>query len=195
MDAAVTTGLFALGGVIVGGVVNGTITYAIERSREGWAARRSARMFGPALHRLHLAAGHSLDHPTTWAELAEVVEINLDAWPEHADVFAGSLDWDQWFEIYAAVRAWEQFTWNLPPNPDQTLIRPGTDDAKYIDGLIDITIKAAVQCAVVGIRGVRQERVRNFVRNLRYRVRPPTDDELIEEVLGKQDPLSSPEDS
>jgi hypothetical protein len=185
VDPSVTTGLFALGGVVVGGFVNGAVTYSMERRREGWAARRAARLFAPCLHRLAYAADSSLREGTSWAELADVVPANLEEWPAHADVFAGTLEWEQWFDIYAAVRVWEQFTWGQPSLPDRALIRPGTKGAAYVETLRQRALEGAVTCAVVANSGVRRRRVRNVMSRLRWRMRPPTEDVLIDEAVDK----------
>ena len=95
-------------GVVAGALLQGGWAWWMERRREGWAARKSGRLFGPMLFRCGTAASHTLSHATTWAELASVIEDNLEPWPEHAEVFAGTLAWSEWFDIYAAVRALQQ---------------------------------------------------------------------------------------
>jgi hypothetical protein len=182
MDQSVVTGLFTLGGVVVGGAVNGGVTYAMERSRAGWAARRSARLFAPALYRLAFAAAHAEEHTTTYADLARVAEANLTDWPEHSAVFAGTLEWEQWFGIYAAVRAWEGFTWNLPPDPERTEIRPSSKGAAYVSSLGERAVEGAVQCSSIALRGVRRRRLRGALTSVWRRLRPLDEDKLIEQA-------------
>lgn len=181
--------IFGLVGVVIGGLLQGGWTWVIERRREGWAARRAARLFAPALHRCHLAMDRALSHATTWGELTTVIEANVHDWPEHADVFAGTLVWEQWFDIYAAVRALQQLTWYAADFPENALIRPGTDDERYLRDLIDQAMEGALTLAHVGIAGVGRHRLRRRMRRLWYRLRRSDDDELIEEVLaGAPDP-------
>jgi hypothetical protein len=109
MDGATATGLFTLGGVIVGGVINGGVTYAIERRRDGWTAKKDARLFIPHLHRMWLAANDVLDRTRSWDALHEVLDENLPHWEQrYADVFAGTLTWDEWSTVYGAVRRYQQ---------------------------------------------------------------------------------------
>jgi hypothetical protein len=44
-------------------------------------------------------------------DLSVVVESNLEDWDGFTDVFAGTLEYDDWFTIYAAVRGLQQLNW------------------------------------------------------------------------------------
>jgi hypothetical protein len=179
MDAAVSTGLFTLGGVIVGGLVNGGVTYAVERRREGWVAQKDARLFMPRLSRLSFAMGAALDDQWSWDELCVVVEANLDDWEDqYAEVFAGTLPFDDWFTVYKAVRPLQQMTHTAPRNGT----RIGPKDAEYLRGLIDNTVAAMMTLTMVAVSGVRRRRVRSALRSLWYRFRRPDEDELLAEA-------------
>jgi hypothetical protein len=179
MDAAVATGLFTLGGVIVGGLVNGGVTYAMERRREGWVAQKDARLFMPRLMRLAFAMGDAMEHEWPWENLCVVVESNLQDWEDqYNEVFAGTLPFDDWFTVYAAVRPLEKMTHTAPRDGG----RIGRQDADYLHDLIEKTTAAAMTLTMVAVSGVRRRRVRSALRGLWYRLRPPDEDEMLAEA-------------
>jgi hypothetical protein len=55
------TGLFALGGVVVGGVLNNMLAHRLEKRRAGWEGKTKARLFAPTMMRLSMAIGAALD--------------------------------------------------------------------------------------------------------------------------------------
>jgi hypothetical protein len=176
--------IFGLLGVIVGGVLQSTGSWAMERRRESWAAKKSGRLFSPHLFRCALVIDHAIEHGSTWGELITVTEANLAPWPEHAEVFAGTIDFEQWGEIYAAVRALEQLTWAAPDDPSELITEEQGED---LARLIEPTFGAAMECNVIGLAGVGRFRVRRFFRGIWRRVRPIDEEAEIERILGELD--------
>ncbi|HEX2161416.1 MAG TPA: hypothetical protein VHF88_06305 [Thermoleophilaceae bacterium] len=170
MDSAVITGLFTLGGVVVGGVLNQALNHHLERRRAGWEAKKAARLFAPSLHRLHIAGEHGRTHAVTWDEMADLAKHELVGWETHADVFAGTIEWDDWFEIYSAVRVWQQIAEDPPRNEHGGLIRPGTPDAKRLAEITEKALDGALQCGSIGVNGIAKRRFRRTAAKLRDRL-------------------------
>jgi hypothetical protein len=179
----VTAAIFGLLGVIVGGLLQGGWTWTMERRRESWAARKAARLFAPALHRCLLAVTHAKSRGWTWGDLVTTVEANVQPWPDHAAVFAGTLEWDEWFEIYAAARALEQLTWNAPDDPDQ---RIGPGDHEYLEKVASAVTTGAVVCGAVGVSGTGVRGWRRYARRMRMWLRPPSERTMLVEVFGDE---------
>ena len=178
MDNAVATGLFALGGVCVGGFVQAAVAHRMERRREGWAARRSARLFMPSLVRVGMATSGAVEHGYTWEQLQLVAEANLERWDEHAEVFAGTLGFDQWGSVYAAVRALQQMTWEDSEDP-----RVRATDADYMKMLTERCLDAAVVLTIVADAGVHRRRISRGLRRLRNRVLSANQDARFGRIL------------
>jgi hypothetical protein len=179
----VTEAIFGLIGVIIGGFLQGGWSWAMERRRDSWAARKAARLFAPPLHRCAFAINHAMEHGNTWGDLVPVVLGNLERWPGDAEVFAGTLDWEDWFDIYASVRALEQLTWNAPDDPNIIIERHDP----YLDSVIEKTISGAVTCAAIGVSGTRWGGWRHWLRRMRRRLRPQSERDMLIEVLGDEE--------
>jgi hypothetical protein len=133
MAAAVATGLFTLGGVIVGPLVNGAATDALERRREGWAAQKDARLFMLVMRVSLFAMAEALEDEWQWDDPSVVVKTNL-------------ADWDDQFAMSSPRRCPSRLVHRLPSRahpPEMTHAAPrdgtriGQEDADYLRGLID----------------------------------------------------------
>lgn len=176
--------IFGLVGVALGAVLQGGWSWWMERRREGWAAKRSGRLFGPALFRCGAAASSAVADGATWDELGAVIDANLAPWPEHSEVFAGTLDWDAWFDIYVAVRALERYTWEVPSRAGKRFVR-ASPEGLYVWQLGAAATKGAMRCMSVGLYGVKRQRVRRALTGLRYRLRPPDQEKLLQKALDR----------
>jgi hypothetical protein len=115
MDPSVTTALFTLAGVIVGGVLNNIMSHLLEQRRAGWEGKSHARLFAPRMMRLALAFAQAIDDEWTWEDACMVVEANLDDfWTEFAPAFAGTFSDVEWMAVYTAVRPMERLTHTAP---------------------------------------------------------------------------------
>ena len=177
LSEPVVTGLFALGGVLIGSTFQGVLNAISERRRDGWAARKAARLFHPRLMRFVMAQAEARQHGWTWGDLIIVVETNLEDWDGFADVFAGTLEYEDWFKVYASVRGLQQLTWT-----DDRDAPIGDDDAEYLDGLIERAIEASAVLVMVAFQGVRKHRIRTAFNLVRYRFLPHDEDELLREA-------------
>jgi hypothetical protein len=175
--------IYGLLGVVVGALLQGGWSWWMERRREGWAAKKSGRLFGPALMRCALVFDDPYDPPITWGEIVAVVDSNLDQWPEHAEVFAGTLHHDEWMRIYVAVRELEHVTRRAREHtqPDEPVME---GYRRWLEGVAALVSDGAVACAIVGRSGVQRQRIRNAVRSVWYRVHPIDEDKLMREVYG-----------
>lgn len=99
-----TEGLFALLGVILGGVVTGGVTMVQEKRRSAAARRVAARILVEQL----LLAGHKLNsigRSGSWdfASEAERTRALSDAqWIQHRELFAQGLSAESWDRLSAA---------------------------------------------------------------------------------------------
>lgn len=189
-DTALVTGAFALGGVIVGGVLNNWLGYVLERRREGWAGKTKARMFMPRMIRLAMALGEALEDEWTWDEACLVIENNLDDfWPDFAEVFAGTFSNDEWETIYRTVRPLEQMT-NTAPR-DGTKFAKG--DEEYIAERIDALVEATMTLVMIGHHGPNRRRrlIRGVFWSAWEKLRPLDERKVLEEAGIEQDDIDA----
>ena len=96
---AITTGLFVLAGVVVGGVVTGLVTYGIERRRERASARVAVRVLEAELALAVASADWRLEQGA-WSPW------NFDrahlAWREYGPELARVLSTDEWYAVAVA---------------------------------------------------------------------------------------------
>jgi hypothetical protein len=92
-------------------------------------------------------------------------------------VLAGTLEYDDWFKVYAAVRGLQQLTWTVDRNA-----QIGGGDAEYLDGLMERAIEASMVLVMVSFRGARKHRIRTAFNRVRYRFFPLDEDELLREA-------------
>ncbi|MCW3047288.1 MAG: hypothetical protein JWO74_1572 [Solirubrobacterales bacterium] len=96
---------FTLGGVLVGGLLNGGVSYLLEGRRADANVRASARLTVASLHRTSLALDHAL--AVAWWGALPFEEIELDDWEVHRAVFAESPSFDAWMEVWHGFRTLE----------------------------------------------------------------------------------------
>jgi hypothetical protein len=53
------------------------------------------------------AIAHAREHGDRRGDLRNMLLSNVERWPIDSEVLAGTLQWDEWFDIYQAVRAIE----------------------------------------------------------------------------------------
>jgi hypothetical protein len=158
---AVTTGLFALGGVLIGGGLNIAGAYSLERRTRRRAARTAARLVLIEVSE----AGHLLlaaQHQQTWEPLAD---LKLTDWQEHRGLLAGAMEGDDWLKAWMAERILQEFAAKAPV-PFELGDEERAQEAALVVGrftnvLIDISVD-----------GVRWRRVRRR-RRLRARLPKP----------------------
>lgn len=92
MSDAATTGAFALGGVIIGGSVSGTVTYVLARRVERRTARAAARLVRADATQTSYALRAVLDD-RTWRPIKFVT---MEQWNRHRDTFADHLRNEDW---------------------------------------------------------------------------------------------------
>lgn len=99
--SALTTGVFTLGGVIVGGLLNSLVSLRLERRSDRRAARKALRLFGPQLTDAMWAIDRAIQ-AKEWGKLPEAVEGRLAQWDEYAPVFAEN-QWEEWRRFLETV--------------------------------------------------------------------------------------------
>jgi hypothetical protein len=116
-----TAAIFGLLGVIVGGVLNGVVTWRIERFRERQDAKAAARL-------AHVELGNARSGfdayafrpgPDTMAQLQEF--LTDDVWREHRPLLARVLDPPEWLAVSAAYQQVAFF--RLPATRDLSEIK------------------------------------------------------------------------
>ena len=99
-----TAAIFGLLGVIVGGVLNGVVTWRIERFRKRQEARAAARLANVELGdaRSGFDAYAFRPGPETMVRLVSLLAD--DAWRDHRGVLARVLDPPEWLAVSAAYQ-------------------------------------------------------------------------------------------
>src|SRR6266540_237945 len=98
-----TAAIFALLGVVVGGVLNGAVSYTLEARREGKAVRAAARL----LHADLSAARTSLALAAVnrdWGPL-RIAPGPLSSWERHHELLAARFPNEGWFDVVLAFQA------------------------------------------------------------------------------------------
>jgi hypothetical protein len=102
MSAATASGVFALAGVAIGGLLNYLVTTAIEERRGRKAMRTSARIVGEEigtnLSIIDAALGFG-----NWTPVGNA-PFYLNAWLHYRQALAEWLPQDQWSSLRAAMR-------------------------------------------------------------------------------------------
>jgi hypothetical protein len=123
-------------------------------------------------------SGEAIEHGWTWGELCAVAEDNLYHWEErYAEVFAGTLTWDEWFTVYGAVRRFQQMALTAPRQK-----RIAKTDEAYLDPLVEKAAAAVVTLIPLATRGGGRHRVRHGFVLLKDRLRPPDHEKLLTEL-------------
>lgn len=180
-----TAAIFGLVGVVTGALLQGTWAWVMERRRESWAAKRAARLFVPRLTNLSRLLDYVQRNDVMWGTIAAAIEANLDEWPKHSEVFAGTLSYEQWLNIEEAARAMSQVTWRAGEEGHETLVTD--EDRKELALLHDVISPGVVTCILVGVRGVSRQPVRSALRNIRENLRPRSDEDIVREAYGEEE--------
>jgi hypothetical protein len=101
-----TTALFGLLGVVVGGVLTGMVTYALERVRTKRAARAASRLLVEDLHSALMFA-NTVKGKGTWQVLSpDAVERTFvepaAVWLKHRELLASTLSGKEWVALSLA---------------------------------------------------------------------------------------------
>jgi hypothetical protein len=102
LSAVTASGVFALAGVAIGGLLNYLATAAIEQRRGRKAMRTSARIVGEEV-------GTNLSITSAALEVGDWTPVGnaafyLNAWPQYRQALAEWLPQDQWTTLCAAMR-------------------------------------------------------------------------------------------
>ena len=98
-STATTTGLFVLAGVVVGGVVTGLVTFALEWRRERASARVAVRLLETELSIAAASADWRLEQGS-WAPWN--FERAHRVWDEYRPELARVLSTDDWYAVAVA---------------------------------------------------------------------------------------------
>jgi len=103
LEVPITTGLFALGGVIVGSLLSTVTQIYLDRKREQRTAARAKQLIaGELLHAQMVLQSVSVGK--YWPSFVEDADTFLptSAWHEHRASLAGRIDEVLWYELVAA---------------------------------------------------------------------------------------------
>lgn len=145
---AVTTGVFTLGGVLVGGLLNSLVSVRLERRSDRRAVRKALRLFGPQLTGVMWAIDRATQ-AKEWGKLPEAVGSSLAQWDEYAPVFAENLEWEEWQALLLTVMELQRLVETAPQGPAAI-----TDEqASYLQGRFDRILDTTVALAGVSVAG------------------------------------------
>jgi hypothetical protein len=102
MSAATASGVFALAGVIIGGLLNFLVTTAIDERGGRRAMRTSARIVGEEIG-TNLAIVNSVLEFGDWTPVGSA-PFYFNAWQHYRQALAERLPEDQWSSLRAAMR-------------------------------------------------------------------------------------------
>jgi hypothetical protein len=122
MSTAVATGLFTLGGVLIGGLVNYFATTRVEAVRARKQLRTAARLVGEEIEANYGSIGINLDSGSWRGTKRFPLEQGL--WEEHRGILATELEPDDWNLLRSVQRG-------------MNLIVRHTGDAEDEDATID----------------------------------------------------------
>jgi hypothetical protein len=181
--------IFGLIGVIVGGLLQGGVSWLMERRRDDWALRKAGRLFGPELARCQLALEQAVtwEPPMNWETLLVGVNSTLSRWPEHADVFAGSVSQAQWVEILNVVSKVQALEYRAP---DERAAAIRTDDHARLIALAGELFEAMLTCVLIGERGARRPRLRSMLRSM---LRPRATQSGADQIASQHPARRAPE--
>jgi len=117
MNDTVVTGVLTLGGVVVGGLLNGGVTYVFARRRDKQTTKAVARLVVRELEEIErqLLGAQAAKH---WRALAE---WDLARWETYEPQLAAALsdeDWNALRVVYTSVELFEnEATFNEPGDP------------------------------------------------------------------------------
>lgn len=102
LSAATASGVFALAGVVIGGLLNYLVTTAIEVRKGRKAMRTSARIVGEEVG-TNLSIAIAALEVGDWTPVGNA-PFYLNAWPQYRQVLAEWLPHDQWTTLRASMR-------------------------------------------------------------------------------------------
>lgn len=148
-----TTAIFGLIGVVIGGVLQGRAAWQMERHRQHWEARKAGRLLARAFTRCRFIVEFAHKRGGTWGILGSEIKETLATWPEHASTLAGTIEIDeQWFEIVGAVEHLERIVQRAEAGPSEAI---DDDTREYLGGVAEIVWGAAFIASLIGIAGIK----------------------------------------
>jgi hypothetical protein len=119
----VSQGIFALLGVLVGGLITAGTTLYVERRRDRRAVRAAARLLGEALRHVHIFAW-SAEREESWPYWGDDAFTQVETlWTEHEALFAAAVRPGQWDALTQAVEGGREID-RLRPNDQKVPERP-----------------------------------------------------------------------
>jgi hypothetical protein len=107
MRARVSQGLFALGGVLLGGLLTGAVTYVLESKRERKAIRAAARVLIDAIKSPMINTQVLLEDGRWFVAPGDDARkhFSTELWEEHRQLLAAGLSPDGWRAVSNAFRS------------------------------------------------------------------------------------------
>jgi hypothetical protein len=112
----VTTAIFALLGVVIGGLLNAVVTAALDAVREGRRAMVAARLVADDLTYIRAAVQAELEDGTYRRLTGEEPPLTF-SWDELRDVLASHLTFAEWAAVSVAARVALRIVSMAPMNP------------------------------------------------------------------------------
>jgi hypothetical protein len=172
LSPGLTTAVFGLVGVIVGGLLNLWVSLRLERRREIRAARTAALLvMADAVRSLHsLKRARKRNE---WALLP--ARIRLGEWSKHRELLYSTLRLDDLHVAEAAHRQLEGLA-EVPPTAPLS-----KESAAFLDDTIARTASAAHALNIVGAYGVKRRLGGRIAYRLRYKEAVPPRADLLKD--------------
>lgn len=159
-----TEAIFGLLGVVVGGVMQSSATWWMERRREDWAARKAGRLLAPAFGRCQFILDVACKHGTSWGMIGAEVDDCLVSWPKHADALAGTISQSEWNTILQAVSALQRLQQRAHATPEAAVEE---EHREFLGDVSEVIWGGAFACSFIGTVGVRRNGPMRLLRRLR----------------------------
>lgn len=166
MDSAAVTGAFALGGVIIGSVVNAAMTQRVAREAQRRAAMTAARLLLVEVSDAGFWIDHALRQHGTWSALQD--GIRHGDWDEHRRTLANAMSPDEWATAWGGEQALRKVLSTASEQPIGGAVREA--DRKMLKGARSTLTALANMLIDVSIHGPRGSRpIREAIRPWRRR--------------------------
>ncbi len=132
MSSGVTTGLFAIGGVIVGGGLNLASGMALDRRRERRSLRSAARLIHSELKTIEgdLNMALMLEH---WGEIPTIATNRWSEYEEDLSVWLSNADWESLVGVYQSIALFaSEFAEARGDAPDDQPVEMSSEDLAHI---------------------------------------------------------------
>lgn len=175
-----TEAIFGLLGVLIGGLLQTSTTWWMERRREDWDARKAGRLLAPRFGRCRFILDYAAAETCTWGVVGSEIDEALEHWPEQSRVLAGTIKQDDWNVIVGAVESLHRIRDRARGGPDDEI---EASQREFLGSFSEDLWQAGLTASLIGTVGIRT-RPKMILRRLTWVFRSGRKlEEEAEEVL------------